>query len=181
MMIGALVLLAMATSCTPAVAAAWSEISAPSDVRKKLGAPAAGRTDIYASLWDSLAAHSSPFEVKASEVCDAASGKPLSHTIIERGTCRIETLYFFARTLLQNLRRTTVTSKRFGFIWKRVKTDVLSMGTFPPKLRPYSYQMPKAEIPTAALACGSYRLRITYTADNHDGVLSEEEVDFVVV
>ena len=46
----------------------------------------------------------------------------------------------------------------------------------------YVFEMPPQDVPKTPLARGRYRLEITYTADNHAGVLREEKnLAFVIV
>ena len=119
-----------------------------------------------------------------SEVRDMWTGRRLAFESIERGTTRLETLTFRVSKKLVRFTRETITQKWFGFVWKAVKKDVLVLGTYAGDGIMHRYVMPPAEIPRSVLACGRYRLTITYTAESEtlkEVNLRQEYLEFVIV
>ena len=140
------------------------------------------QTELHAAGWFGAPSEPRPpFEIVSSVVTDEATGERLTPAVVVRGTTRLETIYFKAYERLEGLRRTTITLMKFGPVWKRVKTEILNWGTYVARSRPHAYVMPKAEIPTTKLACGRYRLLITYTTENHEKPVRDEVHEFAIV
>lgn len=122
------------------------------------------------------------FVLVRTSVVEEGTGKTLSPTEVHRGTVRLETLTFLANEPLTGLRRRTVTTKKFGPIWKKVGSEELAMGDYKASSTPHQFKMPRAVIPEISLARGVYTVRIVYTAESHpDVVLHEEETKFTII
>ena len=69
-----------------------------------------------------------------------------------------------------------MTAKKFGFVYKNVGIDSVPMGDY--GVGEHSFEMAPQQVPSFILAAGAYRIKITYSAENHDGPLRFEDVPF---
>eukprot|EP00522_Entomoneis_paludosa_P013161 CAMPEP_0172451886 /NCGR_PEP_ID=MMETSP1065-20121228/9725_1 /TAXON_ID=265537 /ORGANISM="Amphiprora paludosa, Strain CCMP125" /LENGTH=167 /DNA_ID=CAMNT_0013203857 /DNA_START=74 /DNA_END=577 /DNA_ORIENTATION=- len=121
------------------------------------------------------------FAVLKSHVVDQATGQVCVCDKVYRGTTRLETLTFQIPTGgVQNLTRHVVTSKKLGFAYMTVNHDTLVLGSFV-TAGPNQCDLPPNVVPSTAMAKGTYRIHITYTAENIEGLLREETVEFCIV
>ena len=85
--------------------------------------------------------------------------------------------------MLTTVRRRVLNYKQFpwpiGF--KYVGSDTVKMGDYEPQTAPHSFELPKAKIPDTRLACGGYRIEITYSASNFAQPLLAMKHEFTVV
>ena len=126
---------------------------------------------------------SDAFELVESVVVSEASGEHLSDTTVHRGVTRLETLRFRVSAPLVDLTRKVLNYKHFpwpvGF--RYVGTDTVKMGSYEPQAELHSFELPKAKIPDTRLACGAYRIEISYSASNFSRPLFTMKHEFTVV
>ena len=65
-------------------------------------------------------------------------------------------------------------------MYQTVASDGCVFGDYEPREEPYKFNMPDQKVPSIFLAKGIYKIKITYTADSHEELLSFEEVDFKI-
>lgn len=126
---------------------------------------------------------SGAFELVESVVVSESTGEILSDTTVLRGVTRLETLRFRVGAPVVGLTRKVLNYKQFpwpvGF--RYVGADTVKMGDYVPESQPHSFELPKAKIPDTRLACGAYRIEISYSASNFAQPLLVMKHEFTVV